>query len=79
MPQLQLVHFPVYKVVDVSIGVIGHIYFFRSGAAMLAKEKKRALLSTGVTIFIGRALEFFMAKVVSETLATPLGQCGLST
>ena len=41
---------------------------------MLAKEKKGALLSAGVTIFIGRTLEFFMAGVMSETLATPLGQ-----
>ena len=41
---------------------------------MFAKEKKGALLSAGATIFVGRALEFFMARVVSETLATPLGQ-----
>ena len=74
MPQLRLVRFPIYKIIDVGIGVIGHVYFFRSSAAMLAKEKIGALLSAGATIFIGRALEFFMAGVVSETLATPLGQ-----
>ena len=74
LPQLRLVRFPVYKVVDVGIRVIGHVYFIRGGAAMLAKEKEGALLSAGATIFIGRALEFFMARVVPETLATPLGQ-----
>ena len=41
---------------------------------MFAKEKKRALLSVGMTIFIGRALEFFMVRIVPETFATPLGQ-----
>ena len=74
LPQLRLVRFPIYKVVDVSIRVINHVYFFRSGAAMFAKEKKGALLSAGATILIRGTLEFFMARVVPETFATPLGQ-----
>ena len=41
---------------------------------MFVKEKKGALLSAGAAIFIGRALKFFMAGVVPETLATPLKQ-----
>ena len=28
LPQLRLVRFPVYKIVDIGIRVIGHIYFF---------------------------------------------------
>ena len=74
LPQLRLVHFPIYKAIDVGIRVINHVYFFGGGAAMFAKEKEGALLSTGVAIFIGGGLEFFMARVVSETLATPFGQ-----
>ena len=78
LPQLRLVHFPIYEVIDVGIWVIDHVYFLRGGAAVFAKEKEGALLSTGSIIFIGRALEFFVARVVSETLATPFGQRGLS-
>ena len=73
LPQLRLVHFPIYKVIDVGIWVIDHVYFFRGGAARFAEEKEGALLSTGATIFITGALEFFMVRVVSETFATPLG------
>ena len=76
MPQLQLVvcTLPVYEVVDISIRIINHIYLFGGGAAMSAKEKKGALLPACVTIFIGGALELLVAWVVSEALATPLGQ-----
>ena len=74
LPQLRLVHFPIYKVTDVGIRIINHVYFFGGGAAMFAKEKEGALLSTGVAIFIGGALEFFMVRTMPETLATPLGQ-----
>ena len=73
LPQLRLVRFPVYEVVDVSIRVIGHVYFFRGGAATSMKEKVGALLPTGATIFIRGALKFFVVWVVSEALATPLG------
>ena len=73
LPQLWLVRFRIYKVIDIGIWVISHVYFFRGGAAMFAEEKKGALLSTGTTIFRGGALEFFVARVVSETLATPFG------
>ena len=45
---------------------------------MLLKEEERALLAAGAAIFVGGALKFFMARVVSEALATPLGQRGLS-
>ena len=74
LPQLRLVRFPIYEVVDVGIRVISHVYFFRGGAAMSLKEKEGALLPTGATIFIGGALELFMIRVVSEAFATPLGQ-----
>ena len=74
LPQLRLVRFPIYKIIDVGIRVIDHVYFFRGGTAMSAKEKEGALLPAGVTIFIGGALEFFVIWVVLETFATPLGQ-----
>ena len=78
LPQLRLGRFPVYEVVDISVGVISHVYLFRGGAAMLLKEKEGALLAASAAIFVGGALKFFMARVVSEALATPLGQRGLS-
>ena len=78
LPQLRLGCFPTYKVIDVGIWVISYVYFVRGGAAMFFEEKEGALLSAGATIFVGRALEFFMARVVSETLAAPFGQRGLS-
>ena len=78
LPQLRLSHLPIYEVVDVGTWIIGHVYFLRGGAAVFFKEKEGALLSASTTIFIGRALEFFVAQVVSETLATPFGQWGLS-
>ena len=74
LPQLRLVCLPIYKIVDVGIRVIDHVYFFRGGTAIFVKEKEGALLPTGVTIFIGGALEFFMVWIVLETFATPLGQ-----
>ena len=74
LPQLRLGCFPVYKIINIGIRVIGHVYFFWSSATMFTKEKKGALLSAGTAIFIGRALKFFMAGVVPETLATPLGK-----
>ena len=77
LPQLRLSGLPVYEVVDVGIRIISHIYLFRGGATMFAKEKQRASLSAGVTILIGGALEFFMTGVVPETLATPLRHWGL--
>ena len=78
LPQLRLVRFPVYEVVDVSVGVISHIYPLRSGAAMSAKEEVGAWLPTLATIFIGGALQFFVARVMSKTLAAPLGHCRFS-
>ena len=78
LPQLRLVRLPIYEVVDSGIRIINHVYFFRGGAAMFAKEKKRALLSVGMTIFIGGALELFMVRVMPETFAAPLRQRGLS-
>ena len=78
LPQLQLGRFPINEVVDIGAGVVGHVYFLRSGATMFAEEKERALLSAGAAVFIGRALEFFMPRVVSKTLATPLRRRGLS-
>ena len=74
LPQLRLVCFPVYKIIDVGIRVIDHVYFFRGGAMMFAKEEERALLPAGATIFIGGALKFFMVWIVLETFAAPLGQ-----
>ena len=74
LPQLRLVRFPIYKVIDIGIWVISHVYFFRGGAAMFLKEEEGALLPTGVTIFIGGALKLFVSRVVSKTFATPLGQ-----
>ena len=71
LPQLRLSRFPVYEVIDVGVRIISRIYFFRGGAAMFAKEKERASLSAGATVLIGGALEFFMTRVVPETLATP--------
>ena len=72
LPQLRLSCLPVYEVVDVSIMIVGCIYLFRGGATMFAKEEEGASLSAGATVLIGGALEFFMARVMSETLATPL-------
>ena len=77
LPQLRLGHFPIYEVVDVDIWIISHVYFLRGGTTVFAKKKEGALLSAGMTIFIGRALEFFVPRDVSETLATPFGQRGL--
>ena len=78
LPQLRLGRLPIYEVVDVGTRVISHIYLFRGGAAMILKEKERALLAAGAAIFVGGALELLVARVVSETLATPLGHRGLS-
>ena len=74
LPQLRLSCFPVNEIVNISIRVIGHVRFSRSGATVFVKEKKGALLSTGTAVFIGRALKFFMARIVSEAFATPLGR-----
>ena len=41
---------------------------------MSVKEHEGTLLPTSVTVFIGRALKLFMARVVSEALATPFGR-----
>ena len=78
LPQLRLGRFPIYEVVDVGTRVISHIYLFRRGAAMFLKEKERALLAAGVAIFVGGALEFFVARVVSKAFATPFVRRGLS-
>ena len=78
LPQLRLGRFPVYKVVDISIRVVGHVYFLRGGAAMFAEKEERALLSAGATIFIGGALKLFVPRVVSEAFATPLRRRRLS-
>ena len=56
LPQLRLSRFPIYKIIDISVGVIDHVYFFRGGTTMATKEKERSLLSTGAAIFIGGAL-----------------------
>ena len=56
LPQLRLSRFPVNEVVKIGAGVVGHVYFLRSGATMFAKKEKGALLSAGTAIFIGRAL-----------------------
>ena len=56
LPQLRLSRFPIYKVIDISVRVIGHVYLFRGGAAMTTKEKEGSLLSAGAAIFIGGAL-----------------------
>ena len=72
MPQLQLVRFPVHEVVDVSVGVISHVYLFRGGTAMIAKEKERALLPTFATVFIGGVWQLLVSRVVPKTFATPL-------
>ena len=71
LPQLRLSRLPINEIVNISVRVVGHIYFLRGGAAMFAKEEKGALLAASATVFIGRALKFFMPRVVSETLATP--------
>ena len=73
LPQLRLVRFPIYEVVDVGVRVVSHVYFFRGGAMMFLKEKEGALLSTGATIFVGGALKLFMIRIVLEAFATPLG------
>ena len=56
LPQLRLSRFPIYKVIDISVGVINHVYLFRGGAAMATKEKERSLLSASMAIFIGGTL-----------------------
>ena len=78
LPQLRLVRFPVYEVVDISVRIISQVYLFRGRAAMSAKEKVGALLPTFATIFIGGALQLLMSGVMSETLATPLRCCRFS-
>ena len=78
LPQLQLVRFPVYEVVDISVGVVSHIYLFRGRAAMSSKEEVGARLPTLATIFIGGTLQFFVSRIMSETLAAPPGHCRLS-
>ena len=42
LPQLQLVMraFPVYEVVDISVGVVSYVYLFGGGAVMSTKERK---------------------------------------
>ena len=72
LPQLRLVRLPVYEVVDVSVGVISHVYLFGGGAAMSAKKKEGALLPTFVTVFIGGTLQYLVSRVVPKTFATPL-------
>ena len=74
LPQLRLSRFPIYKVIDIGVRVVSHVYLFRSSAMMVAKEKKGAFLTASMAVFIGGALELFMARVVPETLATPLRQ-----
>ena len=78
LPQLRLSRLPINEIVNIGVRVVGHIYFLRGGAAMFAKEEKGALLSASAAVFVGRALKFFMPRVVSETLATPLRHRGLS-
>ena len=78
LPQLRLSRFPIYEVIDVSVGIINRIYLFRGSTTVFAKEEEGALLTAGTTVFIGRALEFFMTGVVSKTLAAPLRHCWLS-
>ena len=56
LPQLRLSRFPIYEVIDISVGVVGHVYLFRSGATMATKEEERSLLSAGVAILVGGAL-----------------------
>ena len=56
LPQLQLSRFPVYKIIDISVGVISRVYFLRGGATMATKEKEGSLLSAGTAIFIRRTL-----------------------
>ena len=73
LPQLRLVCFPIYEVVDVGIRVVSHVYFFRGSAAMFSKEKEGTLLPTGATIFVGGALKLFMIRLMLEAFATPLG------
>ena len=52
LPQLRLSRFPIYKVIDISVGVIGCVYLFRGGATMATKEKEGSLLSAGAAILI---------------------------
>ena len=73
LPQLRLVCFPVYEVVDFSIRVIDHVYLCRSSASMSVEEHEGTFISTSATVFIRWALKLFMAGVVSEALATPFG------
>ena len=56
LPQLRLGCFPIYKVIDISVGVVSHVHFLRGGATMATKEKEGSLLSAGTAIFIGRTL-----------------------
>ena len=77
LPQLRLSRLPINEIVNISVRVVGHIYFLRGGAAMFAKEEKGGLLSASAAVFVGRALKFFMPRVVLETLAAPLRHRGL--
>ena len=56
LPQLRLSRFPIYEVIDISVGVINHVYLFRVGATMATEEKERSLLSAGAAILVGGAL-----------------------
>ena len=56
LPQLRLSRFPIYEVVDISVGVIDHVHLFRGGATMATKEKERSSLSAGAAILVGGAL-----------------------
>ena len=56
LPQLRLSRFPVYKIIDISVGVVSRVYFLGGGATMATKEKEGSLLSAGMAIFIGRTL-----------------------
>ena len=73
LPQLRLVCFPVYEVINFSVRVIDHVYFCGSGASMSVKEHEGTFISASATVFIRWTLKLFMARVVSESLTTPFG------
>ena len=58
LPQLRLVMctFPIYEVIDISIGVIFHVHLFRGSATMGAKEEEWTCLAACATILISGAL-----------------------
>ena len=56
LPQLRLSRLPIYKVIDISVGVVSRVYFLGGGATMTTKEKEGSLFPAGATIFIGGAL-----------------------